>query len=320
MSEENNKNAAAQDGAQTAVVDAAATPAPDKADTAAAANPAAGTGKDAVGAEKTTTEVPFPDDWRQKMAGDDVKLLKKLERYPSPKAFADEYKKLNDKVLGGEFRKVLGKDATPEEVAQWRKENGVPEKAEAYYDALGKDVSIPEEHKPVFDAFFEKIHPSNLSADQTKAVVSTYYELLENQKQQRQEADAAHLDKSTVALRQEWGGEFTKNMTIVDSFLKTIPTSVADSLIGGRGADGVLLKHNPEVVRWLSQLAYEANPAANLVPSTHSRPIEGIKERMAEIEKIIGSRDKNIQNQYYKNPDMQAEYSRLTDALVKMKK
>lgn len=318
MLTDNTNTETPQDSAQTDGANVATTTASNKVDTAITPNPTGDTEQPTT--KSAVVEAAFPEDWRQRMAGDDAKLLKKLERYPSPKALADEYKKLNDKLLGGEFRKVLPKDATPEDTAQWRKENGVPDKPEAYYDALGKDVPIPEEHKPVFDVFFEKIHSSNLNAEQTKAVVSTYYELLAQQDAKRQEADTVALDKSSAVLRQEWGGEFTKNMTIVDSFLDTVPTAVAESLKNGRGADGVLLKHNPEVVRWLSQLAYEANPAVNLVPSTHSNPIEGVKERMAEIEGMMKSRDRAVQDKYFKNPDLQAEYGRLTEALTKMKK
>src|SRR3990167_11368320 len=78
----------------------------------------------------TPAKPPAPswdDGWREKIAGTDEKLLKRLERYPSVKAATDALIEAQTKIRSGEVKFTLKDSATPEEIATWRKDNGIPE-------------------------------------------------------------------------------------------------------------------------------------------------------------------------------------------------
>ncbi len=63
----------------------------------------------------------------------------RLDRFDSPAAVAKSYRELEAKVSSGELKapvKPPAADAKPEEVAAWRKEQGLPETAQAYVEGL----------------------------------------------------------------------------------------------------------------------------------------------------------------------------------------
>src|SRR3954471_3943718 len=71
-------------------------------------------------------------DWRAAMAGDDKDAMKRLARFTDPGQVFKSLRSLEAKMSAGELKKPLAENATPEEKATWRKENGLPEKAETY--------------------------------------------------------------------------------------------------------------------------------------------------------------------------------------------
>ena len=57
---------------------------------------------------------------------DDKELFKQLERYASEADFGKAHVSLRGKLSSGEYRRVPPKDATPEQVAEWRADIGLP--------------------------------------------------------------------------------------------------------------------------------------------------------------------------------------------------
>ena len=88
----------------------------------------------------------WPSDWATRMSKGDEKVAKQFSRYASPEALAEAHISLRRRFDSGEFRAALPKDAKPEEVSAWRKDNGIPEKPEAY-DLKG--LEIPEGDKEI---------------------------------------------------------------------------------------------------------------------------------------------------------------------------
>lgn len=97
----------------------------------------------------------WPEDWRSKAAGGDEKLMKFLERYNSPKAVVGALVDARKLISQGVNRPPKA-DATPEEVAAWRAENGIPEKPDGYEVSLPDGFVIGEADKPVVDSFLDR--------------------------------------------------------------------------------------------------------------------------------------------------------------------
>jgi hypothetical protein len=262
----------------------------------------------------------WPEDWRAKMAAGDDKLLKQLERYQSP---ADVYKKareLEKRLSSGELKKGLDKDATPEQLAEWRKENGIPETADGY--ALPKEMQgqIAEADQPKLKAFFEAAHKLNLTPDAANAVIAHYAQVEQEAAAQRKADDDAALNACKEDLIAEWGlADYRKNTAMVKgTFLGMLPEEERTLLENARLADGTPLFSHPGVLKGLTGFVREINPAATVVPNSVD-PVKDIDGKIADYKKMMA----DTRSEYYSGPKAdwhQAQYRSLLEAKEKLAK
>lgn len=245
----------------------------------------------------------WPDDWRAKLAGGNADLDKRLSRYQSPKAIADALIAAQNKISSGEVKAGLPKDATPEQVAAWRKDHGIPEKPDGY-DL--KDVKFAEANKPIVDKLLAAAHETNQTPAQAKAMVLASEKIIEDMRAQRLEQDAQLKTTTEDALRAEWGDEYRRNINLLKNH---IPEGIADRLLSGRLADGNPIGSDPEVLKWLVGEALAKNPTGVIVPQGGSGAAASVETRMKEIEKVM----RDNRKEYDKDEKMQAEYRKLIE-------
>lgn len=306
---------AQQDATVTKTDDAAAAPADAKA--ADAKKPDA----PAAAADKGVDDAKPADDWRVRLANGDEKELKRLGRFATEADVYKAYRELENKLKSGEMKKGLPKDATPEDIAQWRKENGIPEAPDKYDLTFENGLVIGEEDKPYIDKFVTKMHGENATPAQVKAAVASYYEIMGEQQQAIAEADAQFKDSSLELLREEWGGDYKKNLNAVNGLISSMPDEVRAYFETARTADGKVLGNDPEVVKWLAQTAFEINPAATVMPNSMSNPGAGITDEITSIEKMVGDRDSDYwrgAKEANGNTKMQNRYAELIAARDKI--
>jgi hypothetical protein len=262
---------------------------------------------------------PATPDWRARMAGDDAAFLKRLARFPDEATFAKSFRSLEQKLSSGEYVKPLSPTATPEEKATWRKENGLPEKPEAYVEGLvlPSGLVIGEAEKPVVAELAAVAHESNLDPKAFNGLVAKYYEIQDKQRQEQEDADVAFKLESEDALRKDWQGpDFRRNLTAVNNLISTWPEGLAASVLAGRDPNGRKLGDNPAFIRQLATLALELNPAATLVPAGTTDPGKNVQARITEIRNI----SRNEPDKYNSDKAMQAELRELIEADLKMQK
>ena len=257
----------------------------------------------------------WPEDWRAKVAGEDEKLLKRLDRFKSPGDIVKSWRALEQKVSSGEVVAKLPKDASEEQVAEYRKANGIPEKSEGYLDALSSGVVIGEDDKALVGSFLESAHAQNASPEVVSAAIDWYYGLQEEQAATMAQADRERKQAAEDELRAEWGGEYRANINSVTSFLDAAPEGLKKQLLGARLADGSPLGDNPDALRWLVSLANEANPAGFIAPSDGASQIESVETEIKEIEKTMREDRKS----YDRDEAMQKRYLTLIGAREKLK-
>lgn len=260
----------------------------------------------------------WPDDWRVKLAGDDEKALKKLDRYKSPQDIFKAYRALEAKMSSGDVVAKLPKDATEEQIAEYRKANGIPEKADGYLDALPDGLVVGDDDKPLVKSFLEKVHGKNAPPEVVADAVAWYYETQEQLAAETAAADKERRAAAADELRAEWGREYTANINSIKAFLDTAPigedgTSLRDMLMGARLANGVPLGDSPEALRWLAKLADDANPGGFIAPGAGSGNAETIESQIKEIEAKMGTKE------YIKDEAMQAKLRKLYAARESIK-
>ncbi len=272
--------------------------------------------------KQATAPSDFPTDWREKLSGGDEKIKAMLDRYASPADLAKAQREAQQKLSSGQHKTPLPKDPTPEQLAQYRKDNGIPESYDKYEIKLEGGIVPGENDKPRVDAFLKEMHEANASPQTVNAALNAYYKLTQQEEIQRAENDSNFRTQSEDALRAEWGGDFRKNVNMVASLLNGAPEGVGDLLRGGRTAEGNLLGDDPGVMRWLANLAREINPTATITPSdSHTGP-NAIGDEIASIEKLMGDRSSD----YWRGPkapggnetQLQVRYRELLTAKMKL--
>ena len=203
---------------------------------------------------------------RQKQANvDDAKdkFLAKLARYPSMTEALIAGIAAQDKISSGKYKAPLAQDATDEETAAWRKDNGIPEDAKGYKLVKVQGQEWTEADKPGLDKFLSRMHEKNASQTQVDAALTTYKELIEEAKANHTE-NLRSLDKEDTqatreALRGEYEGEFKPAMTLLKRLVddaEVFPDDVGKVLANARDpATGKRLINNPVFAKFLIEYA-----------------------------------------------------------------
>lgn len=290
----------------------------DSTSTTQAADPAkktADTILDDTGADKAAvTPADWPGDWRQKLAGDDKKLLAQLERYTSPVDLAKKIREQDALIAQGKHKVALPKDATAEQIAAYRKENGIPETVDKYDLALPDGLVIGEQDKPIVTNMLTTMHNMNLSNDQVKQVLASYYQQ-EKEFLTAREADIAK-NKTTQEdeLRTDWGNEYRTNITTIASLVKTFSEQTRNALVAAIDSDGYPLLNNKSFLKDMAVMARTINPIDTVVSGNGSNQMSSVDDEIKGIEAKMGTKE------YYKDEKTQARYRQLVEWRDKQKK
>lgn len=278
-----------------------------------------GTIADGDGSEGDGVTPPsnWPEDWRERLAGDDKAAQNILKRFTSPEVMAKALVDLRKQISSGQYTKALAPDATEEEVAAWREANGIPESPDKYEIDLDGRV-LPDDDDPVVKGFLDHAHKSNFPPQMVNAALQWYADLAENEAAETIQRDQEFKSEAIEELRSEWGVEYRANINSVKSFLGD---EVGPLILGARGPDGNLLGNNPALLKFFAQHARELNPASTIT-GLGSPDLNGVA---SEIEKIEKEMSKGKGGEYWSGPQnergetqMQVRYRQLLEAREKM--
>lgn len=259
------------------------------------------------------------DDWRGAAAKGDDKLVKRLERYDSPEtAFAALFSAQDSIAKHGLRMQAPGADATPEQVTEYRKANGVPESADKYDLTLPNGLVVGEADKPIVEHFTKFGHGKNWSNDQVKQGLEWYYNFADENRRRTEDADAAFKEQGLAKLGELYKGDFKRNIRMVNEYLDGASESVKTNILGARLPNGRLLGADPAMIDWLFQQAHFRNPQATVMGGNSEASVKAAETELAELRGMMG--DKN--SAYWKGPDAQkkqARFRELTDAVNKVK-
>ena len=130
------------------------------------------------------------------------------------------FKRIRD--MRGQLSKAVvppGRDATPAQLADYRRKIGVPETADGYAVMLPPEV--PDELRPTEEnggaarqaQFLDLFHRHNLTPEAVDDILGLYYAETTAQLQAQVAADAAFAEATEDALKADWQGEYAANRT-----------------------------------------------------------------------------------------------------------
>ena len=263
------------------------------------------------------TEEPkstLPEDWREQLAGDDKVLLKQLQRL---KSFQDVGKKVSEQeklIRSAQHKQPLPADATEEQVAEYRKANGIPEAPEGYLDAL-EGLVVGDEDKPAIESFLQSAHAANADPKFVKTAVDWYYQ----QQQATSEAEAARDGEYRAEAREQlmeaMGPDYKVNMQGLKTWLSQ-EEGLFDAVMGARAPDGTLLGDNPQVINFLTSAMRELNPISTVLPGVSTGGAQVLQDEISGIEDMM--KTKEGQEKYWGSKQLQDRYNQLLAAKEKM--
>ena len=295
---------------KTAATDTTTTAASTAASTTTAASTAASATTQEAETKTDVAKGAWPDDWQKRFAGDDEKELKQVARYPSPEAVWKKARALERRLSSGELKTALPKDPKPEELKQWRKDNGIPETADKY-DIKG--IEVPESDREIVDGLLKQALEDNMTPAQARRMVASYYDVNKRNTEIRAEKDENERLSTLDVLAKEWGGKFSGYRARVENYLQMFPESVRDAMKSARLPNGSALFNHPDVLRTIVSLSLKDIPEGVVVPAAGGDLGKSITDRYQEIQKVMNE----DRPRYNKDVNMQSEFSGLIDALTK---
>lgn len=248
------------------------------------------------------------------MAGDDKARLTQLERFADPAAIFKQNVELQAKLSSGTVKTALPENATAEQTAAWRKENGIPDAAAGYEVKLPDGVVTGEADKPLIGAYQEFALANNMTSAQFNQNLGFYYQLQAQERAARAERDGSFHDASVSSLTTEWGDQnYKRNTTMIANLVSSsFPAEFVPLLNSARLPDGSLLADHPVYLKGLSEQARQIVPISTLIqPSAETAAANAT--RRVEIEKMMGDRSSG----YWRGPGaaaMQQEYREIVSA------
>lgn len=252
----------------------------------------------------------WPEDWQKRIAGDDDKVLKQISRYQSPEEIWKKARSLEQRLSSGELKPVLPKNAKPEEIVAWRKDNGIPEAPDKY--DLG-DIKVPETEAEAVSAFLKDAHGANFTTEQAKAAVGSYLAQREAAQHAVEQRDEEQRLSTIDALASEWGGKFSTYKNLVHNVLAKFPEAVREDFMSARLPDGTAIFNNPEIVKAFVSLELMNNPAGVTVGGSGGDLGKSMIDRYNEIQSIM----RDDRQRYNKDDALQTEHRNIIDGLIK---
>lgn len=250
----------------------------------------------------------WPDDWRDKLAGGDADLRKRLDRFTDPTLVVKSWQEAERKISSGQMKKVLPGDAKPEEIAAYRKEMGIPDDPEKYPLEAPKEITLSDADKPVLEAVKKFAHEKALDPKTVQELTNWYLGNRELELQTYREAADNTVAERISELRTEYGGDFNKNVTIGNNFIAEVMGERGKELASIPLADGTPLGSHPLFVKFAAQSG-RAYGSPEMIQEVNIGGTD-VDTRINEIKKLMGDR----QSDYWKGPKsagLQEEYHRL---------
>lgn len=236
----------------------------------------------------------FVQDWSQKLPEEFADARVSLARYKSVGELIKAYRHAEG-LIGKKGVIPPTAESSPEQVSEYRKVMGVPEKPEAYAEAIKPDIKLPDGIQwsdEIAQQYFNLAHRHNIPASAMKELA----QLNLKQREFEMRAQIGQIEEGKrnglASLQQYWGPNFENNIRLAKRAAHTVEV---DPNTYGFG--------DPEVVKAFVKLASKLGEGS--LTSGASMP-QSTGDYAAKAKDIQTNKD----NQYYKrywdgDPDIQ---------------
>ncbi len=229
-------------------------------------------------------------DWRATI--DDPDLHRLAERYESASAMAKAVSDLRRETATR--IKPLNDNATPEEIAAYRKQVGAPLSMEGYAFEMPRGIEPTETDAAFQNEMARAMHGAHVTEVQAKALSSAFNDFVAKQQADVENVSAVVREQSVVALKREFGADYDRNIEIArraafdfgsDSFVEFLET---------KSVDGVPLGDHPAFIKAFARVGRSAGEAPIDIEAPagdRSTLDERIRTKRSEVQQALDSGD-----------------------------
>lgn len=153
------------------------------------------------------------------------------------------------KLVGAEKLVIPGKDATPEQIADFRKKLGVPEKPEEYGVKLPEGLTEDKLDKARLDAWRKHLHDQGVPKAAAEALIGQYLADEFGAVQARAKAQEEQAKQWQAQIKEQFGADYDKNLNLARYALEQFKDPALISWLEETGAG-----NHPAVVAFFSKV------------------------------------------------------------------
>ena len=219
--------------------------------------------------------------WRDEYLGDkdsdgneidaDTQAKRKniLDRFTDKNQLTKSYFDLHKKVSQGLKAPELPKDATEEQVAEYRKQVGLPENVEAYEYKLADGLVLNDADQTMVDGLKETALNNGVNPTQMSAIITQNLAMREEQMVARTNRDSMLQGQSADALHERWDDDYQSNINAITNTFNAMPGADEDDGLrmqfeNARLPNGDRIFDNPDMMNFFALLSRKANPQSTL--------------------------------------------------------
>lgn len=225
-------------------------------------------------------------------------IMNDLKRYKSEFDYMVAGTAAREKIRSGEYRAKPPADASEEEIAAWREENGIPVKAKDYEIPKIAGYKWTDNDKPLIENFKTFAHKANYTQDQVNVGAEWYVKMVQETQEKywedTQRSDAQSRQIAMDQLRGEYGPDLKPSLEITKRLLdddQVMPNNLGHKLKNARYLDD-----NNKWQRLLNDVAM-SRMLINYAQDTYGRDGSFItgdakanaKNEKAELEKLMNT-------------------------------
>ena len=256
------------------------------------------------------SNVLWPENWRTEMSGGDEKVAEELNRYAEPGLIGPALIEAKKKISAGLSPEPLAENATDEQVAEYRKKNGIPAEPGGYFENLPEGIVVGDEDKAGMEKLATAMHAAHQPPAAVHAAMGVYYQHLSDVMAERAETDATDKRDTDDALNELYGNEFRRNINDMGAWLGLGGEETKAKILSSRTPEGQRLGNDPGVVKWLISQMRIIDPLVTVPGLGPGEPGAALEDEITKIEERI----QNDNAGYRADKKMQARYLELLEA------
>lgn len=192
-----------------------------------------------------------------------------------------------------------GKDASEDDVAAYRKQIGVPDKADGYKFKMPEGAEPTDTDKAFHGTMAEAFHALNITGEQAKGLNKVWNDVTAAIQAEQVAADKRFAEESEAALRKSWGGDWDKNLAHAERAASQMFGDDFEAMRALEGKDGLFLMDHPVMLRALASLGREMAEGGLVPPMSADaaeqaeEQIKGLRTKQAEAQAAGDSKRAN---------------------------